>query len=207
MKTLYFIRHAESEANLGRIMASQLPYPLTQAGRADADQISRELKELVPLDRIISSPLVRAVETAQFFEKAYGLEPELDDRIIEHHLGLFSGMTYDEVNKHPSYEANALNRWNWIPEGHGESYSMVADRIRDFLASLENFPENENILIVTHAVCFRLIRALLEGTLPVYPKGFPNNGEIWKVEFQGLEKKNLIESIFLGKSRDFIHKP
>ena len=68
MKTLYFIRHAESEANLGRILASQLPYSLTDAGRVDAHQIARELTEQASLDRIISSPLVRAVETAQFFE-------------------------------------------------------------------------------------------------------------------------------------------
>ncbi|MCP4163952.1 MAG: histidine phosphatase family protein [Deltaproteobacteria bacterium] len=207
MSTLFLIRHAESEANKKRILASRLPFPLTSAGKADADLIASELKELTQIGRIITSPLVRAKETADSFKKQYSIEPEIDDRISEQELGIFSGMTYDEVMTHSKYESDSQNRWNWIPEGGGESYSIIADRVTEFFSSLEKNPADENILIVTHAVTFRLIKAILENTLPEYPTSFPNNGEIWKVRFKRLGHKHEIESIFLGNSKDFAHNP
>jgi broad specificity phosphatase PhoE len=207
MSTLYLIRHAESEANKSRILASTLPYALTAAGKADADLIAGEIKELVNIDRIISSPLKRARETADSFEKVYNLKMEIDERISEQDLGIYKGMSYDEVKDLPLYVTDPLKRWDWIPEGKGESYSMVAHRITSFFKDLENSRDTENILIVTHAVAFRLIKAVLENTLPLYPMAFPNNGEIWKVPYTALGHHHKIESIFLGNSIEFTHNP
>lgn len=207
MSTLYIIRHAESEANKKRILASRLPYPLTKAGKSDADLIASELKEITTIQRIITSPLIRAVETADSFKEIFSIKPEIDDRISEQELGSYSGMNYDEVKIQPGYEINPLKRWNWVPDGGGESYAMIAERITAFFSSLERNQLDNNILIVTHAVSFRLIKAILENTLPDYPHGFPNNGEIWKVKFKGLGQFHQIESIFLGNSKTFVHNP
>ena len=206
MKTLYMIRHAESEANKARILASRGPFPLTADGKADADLIADELKGIVRIDRIISSPLVRARQTAESFSRVYSLKIDEDERLSEQELGKFSGMSYDEVKNHSDYEMDALKRWDWIPEG-GESYEMIACRLRSFFRDMENQPEPESILIVTHAVAFRMIRGILENTLPLYPKAFPNNGEIWKVEFDRLGKVYTIESLMLGNSHRFVHNP
>ena len=207
MSTLYLIRHAESEANKARILASRLPYPLTKAGKSDAGLIAKELSNIVSINRIISSPLVRAMETARAFGTACNLEIEKDDRITEQDLGIFKGMTYDEVKNYESYESDPLKRWNWVPEGKGESYSMISERILSFFKDLESPNSNENILIVTHAVSFRLIKAVLKNTLPKYPKEFPNNGEIWKVDFDKVGNEHNIDSLFLGNSKDFVHNP
>ena len=207
MSTLYLIRHAESEANKKRILASTLPYSLTEDGKTDADLIASQLKEIVTIDRIISSPLIRAVETAESFEKVYNLQKEMDERISEQDLGIYKGMNYDEVRNQNQYELNPKKRWNWIPDGNGESYSMMAVRINSFFTDLAESCEELNILIVTHAVSFRLIRAVLENTLPDYPEKFPNNGEIWKVEFTKIGNFHNIESIYLGNSKKFIHNP
>ncbi len=207
MTHLYFIRHAESEANKQRILASRQPYPLTTVGRDDAGRIASELKGLVPIDKIISSPLLRAQQTAEAFCEKFNLTLSLDERLSEQDLGPYSGMNYDEVKNEPEYEMNPLARWNWVPGGVGESYSMVAERVTDFLESMSQIQVDSHILIVTHAVVFRLLRAVLENSLPIYPKDFPNNGEIWKVRFQGLGFRHDIESIFLGDSRNFMHNP
>ena len=207
MSTLYLIRHAESEANNSRILASRLPFPLTTAGKADADLIAGELKEAVQINRIISSPLIRAKQTAESFSSVYNLTIEEDDRIIEQDLGIYKGLTYDQVKELDAYEADPLNRWDWIPEGGGESYSMISERIISFFSQLESRRIDENILIVTHAVSFRLIRAVLENTLPEYPKAFPNDGEIWKVDFTAVGNFHTIESLFLGNSKKFTHNP
>ena len=207
MNNLYFIRHAESEANKKRILASRLPYPLTPAGLQDAGRIASELVNLVPIEAIITSPLIRARQTAEVFRDVYGCQMSIEERLSEQDLGPYSGMNYDKVKTQPGYEMDPLKRWAWNPGGSGESYTMVADRVSSFLTSLENLENESHTLIVTHAVVFRLIRAALEHTLPVYPKEFPNNGEIWKVKFHGLGQRHDIESIFLGESRHFVHNP
>lgn len=83
---------------------------------------------------------------------------------------------------------------------------MIAHRVQSFFDSF-SMENPDRILIVTHAVTFRLIRAVLENTLPEYPESFPNNGEIWKVNFKGSGKHHSIESLLLGNSRDFVHNP
>lgn len=207
MSNLYFIRHAESEANKKRILASRRSFPLTPAGKQDAKCIASELKNLVPVDNIITSPLIRAQQTAEAFREVYGCPMSVDERLLEQDLGPYSGMSYDEVKSQAGYEMDPLNRWDWVPGGSGESYTMVADRVTSFLDSLKDLADKSHILIVTHAVVFRLLRAALEHTLPVYPKEFPNNGEIWKVKFHRLGQRYDIESLFLGDSRHFIHNP
>ncbi|MBI9109083.1 MAG: histidine phosphatase family protein [Spirochaetales bacterium] len=207
MKRLYFIRHAESEANKNRILASRMPFSLTREGKADSLEIAAELKEITDIDHIISSPLKRAVETAESFSEVFGINFLTDDRIIEQYLGFYSGMSYDEVKLNPDYQQDPLKRWNWEPSGGGESYSMIAGRICSFLSDVENTPGLDRVLIVTHAVALRLIVAALENSLPVYPKAFPNNGEILTVNFSGLGRRHEIESMFLGNSRKFNHNP
>ena len=61
-----------------------------------------------------------------------------------------------------------------------------------------------NILIVTHAVTLRIIKGMLEDTLPVYPKKIANNGEIWMVEFKGLGNKHAVKSLFYGNSASMV---
>lgn len=207
MRNLYFIRHAESEANKQRILASRQAFPLTEAGKADAKLIASELKERVSIDTIISSPLLRARQTAEAFCEVYKCPLTVDERLSEQDLGPYSGMNYDQVKEESGYEMDPLARWDWVPGGIGESYAMVADRITGFLESMSQRPLDSDTLIVTHAVVFRLLKAALENTLPVYPKEFPNNGEIWKVAFQNLGIRNDIESILLGDSKNFVHNP
>jgi broad specificity phosphatase PhoE len=200
MKTIYFIRHAQSEANLKDILASRQDYPLTEKGRQEAVVISSGFNGIAQLDRIFCSPLIRAQQTAQPIAEAFGLKVETDERITEQDLGVFSGMTYAELNKHPGYMHERSKRWKWIPEGGGESYEMIANRLVPFFQSLESL-EGDSILFVTHAVTLRLIKATLEQTLPDYPPKIARNGEIWKVEFTGLGNIHEVESIFLGGSR------
>ncbi len=208
MSILYLIRHAESEANSRRILASRLPFPLSEAGMNDARRIAVELQKITAMDSIISSPLLRAKQTADCFSRAYGNMPvEKDMRLAEQDLGVFSGMSYDEVKVIEDYERETLNRWNWVPRGGGESYAMIANRVTSFFNDISNLNSNQRVLVVTHAVVFRLIRGFLDKTLPGYPSSFPHNGEIWKVDYSGKQQVCEIERMFLGNSRSFIHNP
>ena len=204
MKTIYFIRHAQSEANEKDILASRMDFPLTAKGRADAEAIANELKAMAPLDRIVSSPLLRARQTAEPIAEAFGLEIETDERLTEQELGIFAGLTYAELEERKDYMHDRTQRWDWVPGG-GESYRMIAERLEPFFQSLES-AEGENILFVTHAVTLRLIKATLEQTLPDYPHEIAKNGEIWKTRFIRTGERHTIESIFLGNSKSAVSR-
>jgi broad specificity phosphatase PhoE len=63
--TITFLRHGESEGNLSGVIQGQSDYPLTQAGIEQANRLAVYWKsEAVSFNRIISSPLLRASETA-----------------------------------------------------------------------------------------------------------------------------------------------
>jgi broad specificity phosphatase PhoE len=201
MKTLYFIRHAQSEANLKEVLASRQEFPLTAQGLRDAENIAAEFKVLTSVDRVISSPLIRAQQTARPFAAAFGLTVEIDERLTEQHLGVFSGLTYADLDARPDYRQDRSKRWTWVPDGGGESYEMIAQRLNPFFQTLEKL-KGDSILFVTHAVTMRLIRATLEQTLPDYPREIAKNGEIWKVAFTRFGNVHQVESIFLGGSRE-----
>ena len=97
-------------------------------------------------------------------------------------MGRFSGKSYADVERDTSYCHDRTARWDWVPEGGGESYRMIAARVDSFLADLRTQCEREHlnsVLIVTHAVTLRLFRACLEATLPAYPERIAGNGEVW----------------------------
>lgn len=208
MHTYYFIRHAESEANDKNILAGQMDFALSARGLNDARHIAEKFSGSVRIDRIISSPLKRAMQTASAFSRRYALDIETSDFLKEQNLGIFSGMTYDALKTAKGYEHDRTKRWEWIPEG-GESYKMIAERVKRFFAWLDAMEASsvngattpaiasvKSTLIVTHAVTMRLIRGLLENTLPKYPETIAQNGEIWKVEYEKIGVPHHIESLF-----------
>ena len=190
MTTLYLMRHAESVANQLRILGSQSDFPLSEKGKMDAEAIAEKFSRTYDLTRIISSPLKRAIQTAEPFARLFNLKIETDANLIEQHLGVFTGMHYEEAKNHPGYQHDKTKRWNWVPVGGGESYEMIANRIERFLESLDHREDDNKILVVFHAVAMRLTRALLEDTIPQYPMEMASNGEIWVTEFTRLKEKH-----------------
>jgi broad specificity phosphatase PhoE len=199
MTTLYFMRHAESEANLEDILASQLDFPLTEKGKMDAQQIAQDVQQFHSIDHIICSPLLRAKQTAAPFEQLFALTAVTDARVIEQNLGKFAGKSYTELDDQPDYCHDRSLRWKWIPGGGGESYEMIAARLQPFFEEMFA-QEHEHILIITHAVTLRLVKSILLNILPDYPKDIAHNGEIWQVELMEKGKVHTIKSHFYGAS-------
>ena len=194
------MRHAQSEANLKDILASRKDYELTEQGQQDAALIASELKQLAPIDTVISSPLLRAQQTAAPIAEAFGLDIQTEAGLIEQELGTYSGMTYEALEQEADYMHDRAARWDWIPAGNGESYQMIAERVQELFEKLNQY-SGDHILLVTHAVTLRLIKATLEQTLPNYPLEIAKNGEIWKIQFTKLGDTHVVESIFLGGSK------
>ena len=92
---LLLIRHGESTWNVAHRLPAQLPgIELTATGRAQAQRLAEALTGL-PLSAIISSPLARAVETAESLAQGRALTIQLEPDLMDIALGHWSGQNRD----------------------------------------------------------------------------------------------------------------
>ena len=93
---LVVIRHGESVYNAERRMQGQADPPLTARGREQA-VAARGLIKGRSFDRVLSSDLARARETAELL----GLEPEFEPRLREREMGAWTDRLIDEIAAEP----------------------------------------------------------------------------------------------------------
>ena len=93
---LYIVRHGETVWNLEHRVQGQTDVPLTDNGRKQAKELQKLVSSL-NIDVVISSPLIRAKETAQILVDNK-LPVHTDDRIIERDWGLNEGEIVDLVD-------------------------------------------------------------------------------------------------------------
>lgn len=96
------LRHGESIGNAQARWQGQSDYPLTEKGRLQARALAERWKlENVRFDLVITSPLVRAKETAEIIVAALHSKLEIDPIWLERDIGEMEGLTIDEVRQKP----------------------------------------------------------------------------------------------------------
>lgn len=95
MKTLYLVRHGETDHNAAGRAMGQMEVPLNARGTEQARQTAEFLRRY-PIERIVSSDLGRSMATAQPLGEARGLAVEPDIRLREVNFGILEGRTVAE---------------------------------------------------------------------------------------------------------------
>ena len=96
---IIILRHAQAENNTKKILAGRTPgINLTDDGKKQAEQAGKMLESL-NVSAIYSSPIDRAVQTAEVASKHCNVEYKTDDRLIELDMGQFTLMPYQEIFK------------------------------------------------------------------------------------------------------------
>ena len=154
---LVLIRHAESIWNAeGRWQGHGDP-ALSARGRRQAEALARELAGL-RLELVITSDLVRAVETGAPIARALGSEAPRCPGLRELDVGSWTGLTRAQI---AARDAAALARFESGADdaaaGGGETRSALARRAREALADLSRRGGGRRIAVVTHQ---GVIRAL-----------------------------------------------
>ncbi|HZQ06383.1 MAG TPA: histidine phosphatase family protein [Anaerolineae bacterium] len=163
---LYFVRHAESEANVTNEFSNKNPtkHPLTAKGRAQAHALADQLRD-VDFAAIYSSPLLRAVQTAQILNTHLHLEIHITDALREHDAGDLEGRADPEAWQQ---YADCIRTWYVerdldarVPGG--ESFNELAARFMPFFSDLvEKYDGTDvNILLVTHGGILHLMLPLV----------------------------------------------
>jgi len=162
--TLYLVRNGETEWNIERRFQGRGDSPLTQRGREQARLLGSILAELgtSSLPRFVASPSGRARHTMEIILETIGRpkhEYEIDDRIVELHVGEWCGLSFDEVQARykAEWDAREADWWNIAPPG-GESYAQMEARLKSWLTDLDR-----DTFAVSHGASGRLLRGLACG--------------------------------------------
>lgn len=163
MRTIYFVRHGETDWNAARRLQGQTDISLNDTGRRQAARNGHALAKLIEdIDRFdfIASPLSRTRETMEIVRETLGLERpgyRTDPRLKEINFGHWEGFTWSELpDRDPEgYQARLADPFNWRPR-NGESYRDLMERIRAWLESLER-----NAIVVSHGGVSRVLRGHL----------------------------------------------
>lgn len=156
---LYLVRHGQSETNLSRRFSGWAQVSLTEKGIEDARRAGEYLRK-ISFDRIYSSDLKRAVQTAHF--ALPGCEPVQLPLLRENSVGSLQHKLVAEM------EAVYGERFWVTPTGTdltafgGENHDIVRQRVREFLDLLEADP-CERVVAFAHEGVLRCMVDLVLG--------------------------------------------
>jgi broad specificity phosphatase PhoE len=137
---LILVRHGRTIANAMGLLQGRVDHPLDELGHWQAEAIARAVG--AP-DRLITSPLLRARQTAE----AFGAPIEFDDRFLE--------LDYGEWDERPVGDVSAREWALWrqsedfAPPG-GESLRTLNQRVSEGLASLQDEARESLVVVVCH---------------------------------------------------------
>lgn len=169
-----FMRHGQAENNIRRILVGRYKEShLTEEGKQQVSETAELLKNM-SVDKIISSPVTRTIETTEIVSKILKLDYSTDERLYEIDLGTLAGTQYDEViEKHGDlFLEFYLNKKNSVLESHNvESFSSVRERIKNLLDEIMMQYRTKNVLLVTH---LDPIKAAISNILELSPSALYN---------------------------------
>ena len=165
---MLFVRHGETDWNVEGRLQGQTDIPLNALGRFQSEDVARRLTKLLidpAQSRWVVSPLGRTRETAEIARRTLGLDPmgyTTDDRLKEITFGIWESFTWAELRqKDPMIGVTReKQKWDFIPP-QGESYAMLADRLRPWLEHI-----TQETVVVSHGGVARALMAILADVSP-----------------------------------------
>ncbi len=193
MKTFYLTRHGQTDSNLSGIIQGQsLDAPLNEEGIRQARRIGEFLKNTDrSIDRIISSDLIRAYQTAEIIGEILGVEVEKDARLREMNYGGWEGNFLEELLKTPEGKIWIESPSKWQIE-NSETVKAVQDRI--VAAIIDYLQRFEHPLVVSHGITISAFLLYVKD-LPLdnIKEYVPQNTEIYSFSFEnGKFKQNQL---------------
>ena len=157
IEQLILVRHGETEHNVAGIVQGWSDSELSERGRQQVARLAERLRTF-EADAIFSSPLQRAMTTAQRIAGATGLEVRTLDGLREMNYGRWEGQSFLDIRK---TDESIYRRW--VAESsfafpEGESHDDVLARIRCALDSLNGA---KRPIVVAHGTAIRIAATAL----------------------------------------------
>jgi probable phosphoglycerate mutase len=173
---LILVRHGRTALNAAGRLQGRLDEPLDEVGVAQAAALAEHVGNV---DVLISSPLLRAVQTAE----AFGADIRTDERWIELSYGEFEGRSIAET---PS---EAWAQWqqdvHYVPAG-GESLATLDARVRAACAEVGELARDADVVVVSHVSPIKSAVAwALDATIAISWRSHLVPASICRIEMRG----------------------
>lgn len=148
---LILVRHGETDINKARLALGRADVELNQHGRWQAQRLALSLKDEA-IGAIYSSPLKRALATAEPIASSHGLQVQVDEGLIEMDIGEMEGLTFQQVGeRYPHF----LQAWlggqaAYEPMPGGERLLDVQERAWQAIERIRQRQEQRTVAAVTH---------------------------------------------------------
>lgn len=181
--TVFLVRHGVTSWHAERKLLGQRDIPLSDEGMAQGQRVADNLAGLA-LSEILTSPLQRAVQTANIIGEQAGIEVGRDPRLTDFDVGHWAGMRVEQIAQTSEYKAFLDNPTvERIPGG--ENLAEVRDRaVAAIEQALEDNPSGDAIAVITHAGVIRVLLAHYLGSPPAnYHRISVNPGSVSVLSF------------------------
>jgi broad specificity phosphatase PhoE len=186
LRSFLCLRHGATDWNRRGLFQGRTDIPLNDDGIAQAHDAAKRLQP-IPLDHIVSSPLFRAVKTAEIVAAASSRPLSIDAGIIECDFGSLEGKSIREA-----MAQHGITAWEdlvSILPADGEAWTAVSARALSCVNKwLDHHPQGE-ILFVCHDAVMQSMAAALCGrwfdNRHGTPFRFARTGDRWAVEEVG----------------------
>ena len=150
---IYIVRHGETLWNKVKRFQGSADIALSETGRELARESGKNLIN-THFDRVFSSPLCRAIETAELFCGGRDITIEIDERLRELNFGDCEGKLYDELvnNDALTFKYFFSQPELYVPDEKGETIEHMMARAKDFMVNVIEPLEDtcERVMIVAH---------------------------------------------------------
>lgn len=146
---IHLVRHGEVE-NPDGVLYGRLPnFPLSDLGHQMAEAAAKELRESgANITRLISSPLERAIQSANPIAKEFNVPIEIEERIIES-SNIFEGhaVSFKTLVRNPRL---ALALYNPLRPSWGEAFKQIAGRMAGAMEKVWYDTPVGEVVMVSH---------------------------------------------------------
>ena len=155
MTKVYIVRHCETDGNALKIFQGHTDNDINEMGAKQLVALGERFKN-IPLDKVYTSPLIRAHKTALAVSNARNTPLFIDQGLIEINGGVYEGKTFSELkNTYPDFaEMWESKTWEFAPE-NGETMPDAYDRIWNTVTKIVKENEGKTIAIVSHGFVIR----------------------------------------------------
>ena len=155
---IYLTRHGQTLWNIEKRLQGRGNSPLTGEGIERAKELRDRIKD-IHIDIIYSSPIERALTTANIIKGDKSIEVITDDGLMEMCFGDYEGQITDEVMKeNPDWDISLIMKGNTeLTAPNGENLAEVRDRVARSMNKIIEENRGKTILIVAHGITLKAI--------------------------------------------------
>ena len=151
MTEIILVRHGETEWNVAEVFRGRIDVELNEAGIRQAELLAEYLSDM-KIDAVYSSPLKRALKTAEMIASYHKLDVEVAQGLIDFDFGEWQGLPHKEVkDKYKELYAQWVKNPHKVKMPAGESLDEVRERavrvVNSVIAKYEG-----TVVLVSHRV-------------------------------------------------------